>query len=330
MLVTATLQNGISGYGEASPADYVTGEDTAGLLRSVQESAGGLVGEHAGRIRHWNRRLHELLPGSPTARSAVEMALLDAWCRTLGAPMHLWFGGAVMEVRTDLTIPICEPGCAAQLARDAAAGGYSSLKVKVGVADAEQDLQRVLAVQQGAPEAGIRLDANQAFDPPGALLFVRNCLDRAVRVEIMEQPTPAEDLDALQAVTRESPVPVIADESVLSPADALQIVRRGAAHGINIKIAKAGLLGALEIISIAQAAGLRLMLGCMLESLPGIGAAVHLACGTGAFDYLDLDGHTLIGLTPGTEPFSQRGDRLNVSRCGAGLGWRAEHLPDAS
>jgi L-alanine-DL-glutamate epimerase-like enolase superfamily enzyme len=122
-------------------------------------------------------------------------------------------------------------------------------------------------------------------------------------------------------VTRRSPVPVIADEAVVDARDALRVAATGAAHGINIKVAKAGLLGALQIIAVAQAGGLKLMLGCMLESLLGIGAALHLACGTGAFDYLDLDAHTLIGLEPQGLPFAQDGDRLRVDATAPGIGW---------
>ena len=116
-------------------------------------------------------------------------------------------------------------------------------------------------------------------------------------------------------------MPVIADEAVVDAKAALRVAATGAAHGINIKVAKAGLLGALQIVTIARTAGLKLMLGCMLESLLGIGGSLHLACGTGAFDYLDLDAHALIGLTPGELPFKQTGDILMVSDTEPGIGW---------
>lgn len=319
--VEARLKDGAVGYGEASPADYVTGEDAGSLLSSVNEVAPLLAGRDVACHAEWIRWLYEMLPDRPSARSAVEMALLDALCRQAGIPLYRYFGGFCTEVRTDLTIPICDAAAAEKLAVEAAGRGFRSLKIKVGVAEPGADLERVAAVQRGAPDAGIRLDANQAFDAVGALEFITACLNRGVRLELMEQPTAAADLAALGAVTRGSSVPVFADEAVLSPAHAARIAGEGLAHGINIKVAKSGLSGALEIITIARAAGLRLMLGCMLESLPGIGASVHLACGAGAFDFVDLDGHMLIGIEAEGSPFSQREDLLTVAGCGPGLDW---------
>lgn len=320
VLVAARLADGTPGFGEASPAPYVTGEDTAAVVEAVNGAAQALRGQDIARVARWSAALNEALPEHATARSAVEMALLDALCRSRGIPLWHYFGGAVSEIRTDLTIPIAPPDQAGATAAEAAAKGYRSLKIKVGGPDREEDLARVIAVSRNAPGAGIRLDANQAFAPDEALRFLADCERAGVPVEIMEQPVPREDWDGLAAVTRGSRVPVIADEAVVDARAALRVATTGAAHGINIKVAKAGLLGALQIITIARVAGLKLMLGCMLESLPGIGASVHLACGTGAFNYLDLDGHTLIGLTASGTPFSESGDRMTVGST-PGLGW---------
>lgn len=324
VLVTATLADGTVGYGEASAAEYVTGESEASVLGSVAAAAESVVGGDARHHREWTERLRLALPHAATARAAVEMALLDALTRELGIGLWHWFGGATTEVRTDLTIPIVAPTDAAATAREAAGRGFRSLKVKVGGPDPDADLERVLAIAGAAPAALLRLDANQAFTARAALAFTRDLLARGVRIELLEQPVPREDLEGLAAVTRMSPVPVFADEAVVNPGDAVQLVRRDAAHGINIKVAKAGLAGALEIIAIARASGLKLMLGCMLESLLGIGAALHLACGTGAFDYLDLDAHMLIGLEPTGRPFSQEGDRLRPDPEAVGIGWEPE------
>lgn len=323
VLVTVTLANGVTGWGEASPASYVTGEEAAGVLDAVPDAAAALQGQDAARIERWSAALDEALPHRPTTRSAVEMALLDALTRSWGVPLWTYFGGAVTEVRSDLTIPITEPENAGELSARAAALGYRSLKIKVGGPDRDADFRRVLAVSQAAPGAGIRLDANQGFAPGEALAFLARCEQAGVPVEIMEQPVPRDDWDGLAEVTRGSRVPVIADEAVVDARAALRVAATGAAHGINIKVAKAGLLGALRIIAIARAGGLKLMLGCMLESLPGIGASLHLACGTGAFDYLDLDSHSLIGLKADGNPFTQERDVLRVADA-PGLGWQPD------
>jgi L-alanine-DL-glutamate epimerase-like enolase superfamily enzyme len=110
----------------------------------------------------------------------------------------------------------------------------------------------------------------------------------------MEQPVAADDLPGLKYVKNHTDIPVIADESVVTPADAIRIVSGDCADGINVKIMKSGIQGALDIVAIAKAAGLKLMIGCMLESNPGFCASICLAAGTGLFDFIDLDAHILI------------------------------------
>lgn len=319
--VTVNLAGGVTGCGEASPADYVTGETADSVVASISVAAEALRGSDAARLEYWYPLLREALPHAPTACSAVEMALLDALTQSWGIPLWTYFGGATREVRSDLTVTIGAVEECRAIAAEAAGLGFRSLKIKVGSPDRELDFTRVLAVSQAAPGAGIRLDANQGFAPDEAVSFVQRCLDAGVPVEIMEQPVPCDDWDALAAVTRSCPVPVIADEAVVDARAALRVASTGAAHGVNIKVAKAGLIGALQIIAIARAGGLKLMLGCMMESLLGIGASLHLACGTGAFDYLDLDSHTLIGLKAEGRPFSQSGDVLRVDDARPGIGW---------
>jgi L-alanine-DL-glutamate epimerase-like enolase superfamily enzyme len=100
----------------------------------------------------------------------------------------------------------------------------------------------------------------------------------------------------MPSLTRRCPVPIALDESCQTPADAARIVCDGAAKAINIKVAKSGLLRSLEIAAVARAAGLKLMIGCMTETGAGLSASVHLALGTGFFEFADLDSdHLLAG-----------------------------------
>jgi L-Ala-D/L-Glu epimerase len=255
------------------------------------------------------------------------MAVLDALTRSWGVPLYRWFGGWSTSIVSDLTLTIGPAAEVAVTAAEAHAAGFRALKIKVGGPSQDEDLERVRVIAAAAPGVRLRLDANQAFTVDGALSFLAECARYSLPIELVEQPVPADDWEALGAVTARSPVPVIADEAVVKPSDALRVASTGAAHGINIKVAKAGLLGAVQIIAIAKAGGLQLMLGCMMESLLGIGASLHLACGTGAFDYLDLDSHTLIGLTASARPFSQQVDVLQVSDSGPGIGWTPDTCP---
>jgi L-alanine-DL-glutamate epimerase-like enolase superfamily enzyme len=319
VLVTVRLGDGALGYGEASPAEYVTGETAEGVLAAIPQFVGALEGQEVRNWRHWS---HSLAEAGPTCRSALEMALLDALAKSLGVSLHTWFGGAQTSVVSDLTLTIGPADEVAATAAEAYAAGFRALKIKVGGPSRDEDLERVRAIAAAAPGVRLRLDANQAFTADGALALLADCVRYSLPIELVEQPVPAEDWEALAAVTAGSSVPVIADEAVVHPADALRIASTGAAHGINIKVAKAGLLGALQIMAIAHAGRLKLMLGCMMESLLGIGASLHLACGTGAIDYLDLDSHTLIGLKPEGLPFSQKADVLTVNETEPGIGWR--------
>lgn len=314
VLVTATLSDGTRGLGEASPAAYVTGEDQASVCAAADTVRGAVLGEEVHRWARWETRLREALPAAPTARSGVEMALLDATARQAGVPLWHWLGGATTRVITDLSIPISPPPEAAERAAAAFARGFRHIKIKVGGADREEDMARVRTIAERCPGVRLRLDANQGFAPEEALSFVAALLAAGVDVELLEQPVAKEDWEGLTRVTARSPIPVIADEAIQSPADAIRVAATGAAHGVNIKLAKSGLRGALAIVTICRAAGLKLMIGCMLETDVGIGAAVHLACGTGAFDYLDLDAHMLIGLSPPYRGFRQRGQLLAVPR----------------
>jgi L-alanine-DL-glutamate epimerase-like enolase superfamily enzyme len=310
--VTVRLSDGTLGTGEASPATYVTGEDQASVCGASTRVRAALLGRDAHRWIDWETRLHEAASEAPTARSAVEMALLDAVSRHAGLPLWKWLGGATARVVTDLTIPLCPPEEAAERAAAAYERGFHHLKLKVGGPDRNEDDARVRAISERCPRAHLRLDANQGFGPDEALSFVERLLAAGVRVELLEQPVEKSDWEGLTWVTARSPVPVIADEAIRTPADALRVVASSAAHGVNIKLAKSGIRGALEIVAICRAAHIKLMIGCMLESDLGIGVAVHLACGTGAFDYLDLDSHLLIGREPPFAGFRQRGAVITV------------------
>jgi L-alanine-DL-glutamate epimerase-like enolase superfamily enzyme len=319
--VTAVLADGTTGYGEGSPTSYVTGETAETVLAAIPDAARAVHRLDVHRVATWSARATAALEEQPTARSAVEMALLDALSRSLGMPLYMWFGGATDRIRTDHTIGFVSPTAAEAEAAALAEAGYQALKIKVGSSDRAQDLERVLLAARQAPDAVIRLDANQAFEVEEALAFVRECLRAGVKVEMLEQPVPKADWDALAAVTRDCPVPVIADEAVIDARAALRVASTGAAHGVNIKVAKAGLIGALQIIAIARAADLKLMLGCMLETLLGVGGCLHLACGTGAFDFIDLDAHKLVGIKSPGVPFHQRGEEMRVLPEVPGIGW---------
>ncbi len=308
--VCLTLSDGRTAIGEAVPVTYVTGETIETVLATVARVGPELVGLEVGRYRQVLDTITRLVPEGASTRCGLEMAALDAWAQVTGSSIHQLWGAAQDSKPTDVTIPIVEN--AGELTELAWALGMRVFKIKVGDRSIEADHARVLAVRNAAPEAPLRIDANQAFTPDNALRFVERLLAEGAHVELLEQPVRADDFEGLNWVAERCPVPVFADESCRTPADALRLAQT-AVQGFNCKIQKNGIAGVLDIIAIARAADRRLMLGCMLETRRSIAVSLALACGTGAFDFLDLDSHLLLNETGDNPYFHQAGAVLSLS-----------------
>lgn len=309
VLVTMTLSDGRTVTGESVPVTYVTGETIDTVLAAVERVGPQLVGLEVERYREALTTIGKLVPDGASARCGLEMAALEACVQASGSTLHRLWGAAQDSKETDMTIPIVEN--AGELTELAWGLGMRVFKIKVGDANIEADHARVLAVRNAAPDAPIRIDANQAFSPEDALRFVERLLSEGAQVELLEQPVRADDYAGLAWVAERSPVPVFADESCRTPADALRLAQTPV-QGFNCKIQKNGIAGVLDIIAIARAADRRLMLGCMLETRRSIAVSLALACGTGAFHYLDLDGHLLLSEEGENPYFHQTGGLLSL------------------
>jgi L-Ala-D/L-Glu epimerase len=235
--------------------------------------------------------LAELMPlteDSPAARCAFDIAFYDLLGLAAGLPLHRLFGGYRYRIQTSITLGLGTIKETVALARDRARQGFRILKLKGG-ANAEEDVQRVKAVARALPELPLRLDAEQGYTIQQALDVARALEGR---LEMLEQPLPAADLDGLAEVTRQSPVAILADQSVSGPASALDIASRHAAHGLNIKLtACGGLHCGRQIDAIARAAKLSTMVGCINEPALLIAAGLGLALSSPNVRYGDLDGH---------------------------------------
>ncbi|MDD5305658.1 MAG: enolase C-terminal domain-like protein, partial [Elusimicrobia bacterium] len=277
--ITVRLGGGAAGYGEASTSiaqKHLTPLALRGALEKMALRARGRD------VRDWRALVDEAWARHGTLSPAVaafEAALLSALAEESGTGLAGWLGGAQRRLETDLTISASnDPDETRAAAAEAAAAGFRLLKIKVGGRKAD-DLARVRAVREAAPKARLLLDGNQGFAPAAALRFIETVMKTGATVELFEQPTPKADLEALAFVARRCPVPVAADESVATPADAVRAVSAGVT-AINIKLAKSGISRGLEIAAVANAAGLPLMIGCMAETARGLAARVHPALGT--------------------------------------------------
>jgi L-alanine-DL-glutamate epimerase-like enolase superfamily enzyme len=166
--------------------------------------------------------------------------------------------------------------------------GFKALKVKVGI-NPKEDAERIRLIREAVGDkTAIRIDANQGWTVSQALDVLEKL--EKYNVQFVEQPIQAGDVHALAKVRKNSPIPVMADESVHSPIDALHLIKEDAVDLINIKLMKSGgIHNATKIAAIAEAANVPCMIGCMGESSIGITAAVHFAAATKNVQHADLD-----------------------------------------
>jgi L-alanine-DL-glutamate epimerase-like enolase superfamily enzyme len=312
---------GLRGIGEASPSSQY-GEDVGTVSRflSAVDPARLRFDDLASSAAY----LDSLRPQSPPARCAIDLALVDGAARAEGKSAHHFLGCDFTEGRhtTSFSLGIDRPELMARKAVAAVSEGMRLLKVKVGVAGDRENLTAVLGA---APAVRVRVDANGAWSSREEALTQIRWMAQTNRVEFVEQPMPATAADAdWQWLKERSPLPLIGDELYQTAADASRCAR--CVHGVNVKLVKTGgLLGARAALRAAREAGLKTMLGCMIESSLLITAAAHLADGA---DFLDLDGNLLVTNDPylgvscrqGTLGLAESRDRFGlqvVARSGA-------------
>ena len=263
VFLRVTLSNGAQGYGEAAPFPEVGGETRESCLIALRQLGETILGRSAENYTALGHSLSEQAPSSPATRCGLETAVIDAYCRASNIPMwQLWEGADVRARETDITIPIADLNKTVALAHGWYAKGFRLFKMKVGN-DVEDDIRRSEAVHRALPGISFIGDGNQGFSRQDCLTFARGVKRFGGTMVLLEQPVVRDDLDSMAAIRRETGIPVAADESVRSLADAHEVVARGAADYINIKIMKTGVIEAGEIASFTKASGLKLMIGGM-------------------------------------------------------------------
>ncbi len=295
IVVEIHTDTGSVGYGEAPPTGAVTGDTTGAILGALRDHIiKTIVGREVDALEELLQDVNRCVVKNTSAKAAVDMALWDLYGQLCGLPVCKLLGSSRRQIVTDITISVNDPEEMARDALDAVARGYETLKIKVG-ANPALDVERLKAVRRAVGGGvGIRIDANQAWKPKQAVSLLNQMQEQGLEIELVEQPVHAHDLEGMQYVTQRSYVPVLADESVFSPEDAVKIMQMGAADLINIKLMKCGgLYNALKIASAAEIYGVECMIGCMLEAKISVNAAAHLACARNIITRVDLDGPAL-------------------------------------
>lgn len=287
VIVRIELADGLVGWGNAAPDEYVTGETAEGVERTIRRIfRPSLIGQDALRIERLWSHLNRLAPNQPAAIAAIDIALYDLLGKAARLPLRQLLGHARDEMLTSVTLSIEELPLSLARGKVFQAQGFKALKVKCGL-DVKEDIARVQALRQTVGEAmRISLDANQGYNVEQTLRVLSALGD--CDIAFIEQPVAAADFVALREVCRRSPIPVMADESVLSAQDVLMTP----APLVNLKLMKTGgITGALKANAVAEARGIPTMIGCMDESRISMAAAAHLALALDNVQYADLDGH---------------------------------------
>lgn len=319
VLITVTLEDGSRGYGECAPFTPSTGETQETAISAAQGCAELIKGRDAAHWRSLSRLIRSVYFSQGTAIAGIEMALLDALTRSYGIPLYVFFGGADTSVETDMSIPMVTPERGYDLAKATVARGISMIKIKVG-GDLRDDVARVEAVREGAPNVGLMLDANQGYTASEALICLEALDNRDIRPMLMEQPVHKDDHEGLRYVTQHTTVPIAADESAYSAASVAHLLEMGAVNVVNIKLMKSGFVEALDIAAVCRARHTQLMIGAMMESRLAIAAAAHFVAGLGGFRFVDLDTPMLLAEDPFTGGYEQSAGVYDVSGVERGLG----------
>jgi len=319
LLVKLQLHNGISGYGEAAVAAHITGETIVQTKKNLKDAAGWLNNKSIADYHTISGELKSRYPHNNCVRAAVEMAIFDALAQHEKIPLWKLFGKKPKKLTTDITIVIGSLKETEMQTRHFFKQGFRAFKIKIGK-DEDLDLKRVMAVHRIARHSKIYLDANQGFDAKQTLNFLKQLKKLKISVDMIEQPVKREDRDGLKKVTREGGVAVCADESAKSLDDVAWIIKHKAADVINIKTMKTAIVESCEIARTAKAAGLKLMIGGMMESSLSMTCSAHVAAGLGGFDYIDLDTPFFITGDAQKNPFLSSKGIYTLSKTKPGIG----------
>ena len=307
--------SGLVGIGGAAPTKAITGETLDTLEAAFTGFRQELIGADPECYSELLSGLAKALPGQTSARAAVSIAFFDLLAKKQDIPLYKLFGRDRDCPPTSYTISLDSPEEMARQSVVAVQDGYSILKIKLGGRDG-LDSRRMAAIHDAVgPNVRYRLDPNQGWTLSESLQYLDDFKTEEYPVDFLEQPLPAADIKGMAELRHSGFCPVVADEAVFSAEDAKKIIDAKAADIINIKLMKCGGLSeALEICRLSEAAGLGIMIGCMLEGAASIIAAIHLAFARKVVRYADLDAPLLFSRIPDELTGLYHGNEISLIR----------------
>lgn len=298
VVVKIKTDSGLTGTGECAPFVFIVGETQETVFELAKQIGKMLKGKDPFAIEDRLAEIDRAVKGNPTMKSAFDMALYDLLAQKAGLPLYKLLGGSnTREVYTDMTISIGSPEKMANDALEFKKAGFPAIKLKLGTTTKE-DVARVKAIREAVgPDYPIRIDANQGWDPVTAIKTL-NELDR-YNIEHCEEPIPHWNNKELARVRANSPISIMADESVFDHHDAFRLASMGACDYFNIKFSKSGgIHNALKIIAVAESAWIKCQVGCMSESRYALTALMHVVAARNTIVHYDIDSSLMLDADP--------------------------------
>ena len=289
IIIVLKTENGLMGFGECSPYMPVNGESIDTCYIVGQYFAKLLKGKNALDLESNLLAMDKLIYGNSSIKSAFDIAMHDIIGQQKGVPLYkLYKGKNNKTLVTDYTVSLDEPEKMAADAVKIKEKGYPSIKVKLGD-NGKKDIERIKSIRKAVgKKIPLRIDANQGWDLKEAIETLNGLAK--FDVEHCEEPIPKWDYMRLRKVKKNSPIPIMADESCGDHHDAEKLIQLKACDMFNIKVGKAGgLFNAYKIVKLGEKAGMEMQVGAFLESRLGMTVSAHLALCSDAIVHCDFD-----------------------------------------
>ena len=253
VLIRLRTEEGVIGWGESSPYAPITGENQQSDVSMGRSLAELVKGRDVFALSRISADMDDSADYNQSIKAAFEMAMWDICGKIAGLPVCVLLGGYRDSFQTDLTVTFETPSIMASRAKEYVAAGFKAVKIKVGE-NPEIDIQRVREIREAVGKnIALRIDANQGWTPTEAIRSLRAM--EAYNIEFCEQPVKYWDLGGMRRVRNNVGIPIMADETVHTPHNLIDVIRQEAADMVNIKLMKAGgILQATRIAQIADAA----------------------------------------------------------------------------
>ena len=274
-VVRVETDAGITGLGEICSVFEKKGRDYSTEIEQTLTQR--LIGQDPFQISHLVTSMENLLPGSHPAHAAIDMALHDIVGKSLDTPVFNLLGGKVRErIALSYSIPFGTPDEMATFALERVEEGFRTVKVKIGQSH-ERDVEAVRRVREAVGgDIRVRVDANMSFTDIDTAINTIHAIE-PFEPELLEQPVKPKELAAMARIRTGVKVPIMADESIWSPQDAMAVIEAGAADIANVYVAESGgIQNARRTFDVCELAGMPCMIGSMPELGIGTVAQIHL------------------------------------------------------